>query len=116
MTITTMPKRLGEACRLTPILAEMRKALAACGVVAIALIAGCDSNNNYDLLDCRLRFDYADIRMMDGTTKTVRVAAWSDASNKDTIRITDTDGVSWLVHLNNVILRSETNTWERETP
>ena len=25
MTITTMPKRLGEACRLTPILAEMRE-------------------------------------------------------------------------------------------
>ena len=24
MTITTMPKRLGEACKLTPILAEMR--------------------------------------------------------------------------------------------
>lgn len=97
----------------------MRKALAACGVVAIALagVIGCGaSESNYGPFRVQLHYAFADIRMMDGTVKTVCVASWGDCSNKDTIFITDTDGVSWMAHINNVILRSETNTWERETP
>ena len=85
----------------------MRKALAV-GIIAMAL-AGCDSGeSNYHLLTIELQYDYADIRLFDGTVKTVRVAKWSDTSNNDRVTILDTDGVTWYLHANNAILRRET--------
>ena len=85
----------------------MRKALAV-GIITLSLLAGCDSGeSNYNLFPIELQYDYADIRLFDGTVKTVRVAKWSDTSNNDRVTILDTDGVTWYLHASNVILRRE---------
>ena len=85
----------------------MRKALAV-GIIALGLLAGCDiEESNYSLGNIEFKYDFADIRLFDGTIKTVRVVRWSDCVHNDHVTIHDADGVTWRIHYNNVILRTE---------
>ena len=82
----------------------MRKALAV-GIIAMAL-AGCDiEESNHSLGSIEHQYDFADIRLFDGTIKTVRVVSWSDCVYNDHVTIFDADGVTWRIHFSNVILR-----------
>ena len=82
----------------------MRKALAL-AIVAICLLAGCVEESNYSLVDTARQCDFADIRLFDGTIKTVRVVSWNDCVYNDHVTIHDADGVTWHLHYSNVIMR-----------
>ena len=83
----------------------MIKALAV-GIIALGLLAGCDSGeSNKSFGDIADKYDFADIRLFDGTIKTVRVVSWSDWVYNDHVTIHDADGVTWHIHFSNVILR-----------
>ena len=83
----------------------MRKALAV-GIIALGMLAGCDiEESNHSLVSIEDKYDFADIRLFDGTIKTVRVVSWSDCVYNDHVTIHDADGVTWHLHYSNVIMR-----------
>ena len=63
------------------------------------LMTGC----NMQVVDLNYEFKYADIEGIG----TVEVSTWKDYENSDMVQITSTDGVVYLTHSSNVILRSK---------
>lgn len=85
----------------------MRKSLAV-GIIALGLLAGCDSDeSNFRMFSIEDQYDFADIRLLDGSVKTVRVKEWTSTVYNDVVIILDTDGVAWRLHTNNVIMYTE---------
>jgi hypothetical protein len=63
--------------------------------------------SNMDMIDTVYKFDYAIIRMPNGTTNTVQIKRWLDFDTGDQIQITAKDGTVYLVHSSNCILVRE---------
>lgn len=85
----------------------MIKALAV-GIIALGMLAGCDSEeSNFRMFSIEDQYDFADIRLLDGSVKTVRVKEWTSTVYNDVVIILDTDGVVWRLHSNNVIMYTE---------
>lgn len=71
--------------------------------VSIFALSGC---GNYDMFDTVYTFDYAIVKMPDGTVKTIELDSWSDYEGEQ-IQLTDTDGNVYLVSSFNCVLVQE---------
>jgi len=81
----------------------MKKILLTIILLFTILLAGC----NYDLLDVKYDFDYAMIKMPDGTVKTIELKSWADSDDGEQLTLTDKDGNIYLVNSVNCILVKE---------
>ena len=77
----------------------MKKALVAILLVGM-MITGC---GNRSIIDTKWTFKYADIEGIG----TVSISSWHDYDQSDMIQITATNGVTYLTHSSNVILRTK---------
>ena len=86
-----------------------RKFIAAV-LVVLMVVAVCGTQNasaiNYDLFDTTYKFDRAVVRLPDGEIIEGAVDSWKDYENSDQIQV-KIDGVTYLVHSNNVALIAE---------
>lgn len=71
-------------------------------LLALGLLSGC---GNHVVFDTTFSYDKVQIRMMDGTIIEGDVQGWSDYEG-DQIQV-KVDGVTYLTHVNNVILIAE---------
>lgn len=69
-------------------------------VLACVLLAGC----NETIIDTTYHFDYAYVKLPDGTCVQGTVKRWKDWSDSDTIQITFADGGTYYSHSSNVVL------------
>jgi major membrane immunogen (membrane-anchored lipoprotein) len=83
----------------------MKKIIAA--IVLVCMLITLVACGNMDMMDTVYTFDYAIIRMPNGTTETVEVKRWLDFDTGDQIQITAKDGTVYLVHSSNCILVRE---------
>lgn len=70
-------------------------------VVAMVLLAGC---GNKTFWDTTYTFNYAQVKLPDGTVKTGLVKEWSDYSDSDQLQIKFNDGTTYLVHASQAVL------------
>lgn len=66
------------------------------------VLSGCNYDG-YDWVDTNYHFDYAMIKMPDGTVKEIQVASWADAEGEQ-LTITAIDGQRYLVSSVNCVL------------
>ena len=83
----------------------MKRIIAA--IVLIFMIIALVACGNMDMLDTVYTFNYAIIKMPNGTTETVEIKRWLDFDTGDQIQITATDGTIYLVHSSNCVLVKE---------
>lgn len=67
-------------------------------IFSTLFLSGC----NMQVIDTTWTFKYADIKDIG----TVEVSSWCDYENSDMIQITAKNGVTYLTHSSNVILRT----------
>lgn len=68
---------------------------------AVALLAAC---GNKTIFDTTYTFNYAQVKLPDGTVKTGFVKEWSDYSDSDQLQIKFNDGTTYLVHASQAVL------------
>lgn len=68
-------------------------------LVIIGVLVGC----NYNPVDLKYNFSYAQIAMPDGTVVSGEVKNWTDYENGDEVQIT-IGTVTYLTHYENVVL------------
>ena len=62
---------------------------------------------NKQFIDLKQNFNTAYIIFPDGTSQKMRIQAWKDYNNSDSIQVIDIDGKPFYTHLNRVILTKE---------
>ena len=78
------------------------KQLALIALVTIPVLTGC---GNKDILGTTYTFDYATVKLPDGTLVDGKVKTWARQDQADTIRVTYEDGKGeYLTHSSNVVL------------
>lgn len=78
------------------------KQLALIALVTIPVLTGC---GNKDILGTTYTFDYATVKLPDGTLVDGKVKTWARQDQADTIRVTYEDGKGeYLTHASNVVL------------
>lgn len=83
----------------------MKRIIAA--IVLIFMIIALVACGNMEMIDTTYTFDYAIIRMPNGTTETIEIKRWLDFDSGDQIQITAKNGTIYLVHSFNCILVKE---------
>lgn len=78
----------------------------------ILLIGGFGFFNKYifgnkQLIDLKQSFNTAYVSFPDGSQKIIKIQAWKDYENSDSIQIIDYNGKAYYTHLNRVILTKE---------
>lgn len=70
------------------------------------LLVACGSSDtsNKEILNDVYKFNYAQVKLVDGSVVDGELDTWSQRSENDTIRVTFKDGKSYLTHTSNVIL------------
>ena len=78
------------------------KQLALIALVTVPMLAAC---GNKDILGTTYTFDYATVKLPDGTLVDGKVKTWARQDQADTIRVTYEDGKGeYLTHTSNVVL------------
>ena len=78
------------------------KQLALIALVTVPMLAAC---GNKDILGTTYTFDYATVKLPDGTLVDGKVKTWARQDQADTIRVTYEDGKGeYLTHASNVVL------------
>ena len=72
------------------------------GLVLVAILTGC----NKQVVDLTYKYDRAIISLPNGDVIDGKVDSWTDYADGDQIQV-KIDGVSYLVHSENVVLISE---------
>lgn len=67
--------------------------------ILLMFLTGC----NKQLVDTAWNFKYADIEGVG----TVEIASWNDFEGSDMIQIKTKDGINYLTHSSNIVLRSK---------
>ena len=70
-------------------------------IVPSLLLAGC---GNKTVFDTTYTFNYAQVKLQDGTVKEGKIDQWRDYSDGDQVQIKFADGQTVLVHSVNVTL------------
>lgn len=92
--------------------ATMKKIiLSLIGLVTVFVLASC---GNKTFFDTTYTFNYAQVKLPDGTIKTGKVKEWTDYSDGDQLQIQFEDGTIYLVHSSQAIL--SVNEIETSTP
>lgn len=68
-----------------------------------------DYGGNKDIWGTEYEFKKAEIKMMDGTAKKVKVKEWSRDDQANNIRVTTPDGTSYYSGSENIMLINEKN-------
>lgn len=78
------------------------KQLALIALVTVPVLTAC---GNKDILGTTYTFDYATVKLPDGTLIDGKVETWARQDHADTIRVTFEDGRGeYLTHSSNVVL------------
>lgn len=72
----------------------------------LALLSGCSSLYNRQLVDLTYSYEYALLLLPDGDLIEGHVDSWRDFEDGDQIQV-KIDGVSYLTHISNVVLISK---------
>ena len=64
-------------------------------------------HGNKQFFDFNQSFNTAYVEFPDGTSQTIKIQAWNDYDNSDSIQIIDMNGKPYYTHLNRVILTKE---------
>lgn len=78
-----------------------KKFTVVCALLLILPLTGC---GNKDVLSMKYDFKYAEIKLMDGTVKRIKVKAWSRDEKANNIRVTSTEGESYYSSSDNILL------------
>lgn len=81
------------------------------GLVTVFILAAC---GNKTFFDTTYTFNYAQVKLPDGSIKTGKVKEWTDYSDGDQLQIQFEDGTIYLVHSSQAIL--SVNEIETTTP
>lgn len=75
-------------------------------LLLLPLLAACSSSetSNKEIFTDIYKFNYAQIKLVNGSIIEGEVDTWSNGDKNDTIRVTLKDGKSYLTHASNVIL------------
>lgn len=65
------------------------------------LLSAC---GNKTVFDTTYTYNYAQVKLPDGTVKTGKVKEWSDYEDGDQLQIKFTDGTTYLVHSSQAVL------------
>lgn len=68
---------------------------------AAVMLAGC---GNQTFFDTTYTFNYAQVKLPDGSIKTGRVKEWRDYEDGDQLQIKFADGTTYLVHASQAVL------------
>ena len=82
-----------------------KKSIIAAIIIALVLV-GCTANvnaYNKQYWDTTYTFNYAQIKMMDGTVVEGKVDSWTDFEDGDQLQV-KIDGDTYLTHSSNVVL------------
>lgn len=91
----------------------MKKRIILFVIIIAVLLSGCGFKG-YDFVDTNYHFDYAYIRMPDGTNVLCKIKSWSDSDDGEQLTITTTDGTRYLVNsVNCVLVEKPQNSEER---
>lgn len=75
-------------------------------MLVIILVSCIMSACNVQMIDTTWHFDYAQIKMPDGSVIEGKVKSWTDFEDGDQLQI-NIDGVQYLTHSSNVVLISK---------
>ncbi len=70
-------------------------------IVSMVLLAGC---GNKTFFDTTYTFNYAQVKLPDGTVKTGKVKEWRDYEDGDQLQIKFEDGTTHVAHSSQVVL------------
>lgn len=79
----------------------MKKLAIAAVLMSSLTLASC---GNKDVFATEYEFKTAEIKMLDGTIKSVKVKAWSRDTEANNIRVTATDGTVYYSSSDNIML------------
>ncbi len=85
----------------------MKKLAIAALLLTTFTLSGCAGNK--DIWGTEYEFKEAEIKMMDGTVKKVKVKEWSRDDQANNIRVTTTDGTLYYSGSENIMLINEKN-------
>jgi len=80
---------------------KMKKLAIVAVLISSLSLAAC---GNKDFLGAEYEFKTAEIKMLDGTIKKVKVKEWSRDNEANNIRVTTTDGTIYYSSSNNIML------------
>ena len=86
----------------------MKKLAIATLLLTTFTLSGCEGCNK-DIWGTEYEFKKAEIKMMDGTAKKVKVKEWSRDDQANNIRVTTPDGTSYYSGSENIMLINEKN-------
>lgn len=93
ITVTQKINKLEERMKKSVILTTV--------LISSMFLTAC---GNKDHFSTKYEFKTAQIKMLDGTIKNVKVKSWSRDEKANNIRITTTDGTSYYTSSENIIL------------
>lgn len=75
-------------------------------LILLPLLTACDllETSNKEIFTDVYKFNYAQIKLVNGSIIEGEVNTWSNGDKNDTIRVTLKDGKSYLTHVSNVVL------------
>ena len=75
-------------------------------ILLLPLLTACGSSDtsNKEILNDVYKFNYAQVKLVDGSVVDGELDTWSQRSENDTIRVTFKDGKSYSTHTSNVVL------------
>lgn len=75
-------------------------------LLLLPLLTACGSSDtsNKEIFTNVYKFNYAQIKLVNGNIIEGEVDTWSNGDKNDTIRVTLKDGKSYLTHASNVVL------------
>lgn len=75
-------------------------------LLLLPFLTTCDSSDssNKEVLNDVYKFNYAQVKLLDGSVVDGELETWSQRSENDTIRVTLKDRKSYLTHASNIIL------------